>query len=127
MRIIVTSIFVQDQAKALDFYTNVLGFQIKQNVDMGEFRWVTLVSPENPDGTELLLEPNEHPAAKDFQERLYEDGIPFTMLGVSDVAQEYERLSKHGVTFTVPPSEMDGIKMAVFDDTCGNLIQIIQN
>lgn len=127
MKIIVTSLFVDDQDKALEFYTKTLGFVKKHDVPAGEFRWITLVSPDNQDGTELVLEPNDNPAAKDYQEKLVEQGIPATMFGVSDVQNEYKRLLKHGVKFTMEPTKMGDITIAVFDDTCGNLIQIIEH
>ncbi|MFZ3579167.1 VOC family protein [Virgibacillus sp. DJP39] len=126
MNIIVTSIFVQDQDKALEFYSEKLGFVKKEDVPVGEFRWITLVSPNNQDGTELLLEPNNHPAAKEYQKKIFAEGIPATMFGVADVHKEYERLVKLGVKFSTEPTEMDKITIAVFDDTCGNHIQIIQ-
>jgi len=127
MKIIVTSIFVQDQDKALDFYTETLGFVKKHDVPSGEFRWITLVSPEEQEGTELLLEPNNHPAAKEYQKKLFEEGIPITMFGVEDVQKAYDRLLKHGVKFTMGPTDAGQVTIAVFDDTCGNLIQIAQN
>jgi predicted enzyme related to lactoylglutathione lyase len=126
MKIIVTSIFIQDQDKALEFYSEKLGFVKKHDVPMGKFRWITLVSPDDHDGTELLLEPNEHPAAKEYQKKIFAEGIPATMFGVADVRKEYERLLKHGVKFTMEPTEMGEVTLAVFDDTCGNLIQIMQ-
>ncbi len=126
MKIIVTSVFVQDQDKALEFYTKMLGFVKKHDVPSGEYRWITLVSPDSQDGTELLLEPNEHPAAKEYQKKLFADGIPVTMFGVADVREEYQRLTERGVEFTMKPTEMGDITIAVFDDTCGNLIQIIE-
>ncbi|MCG7344932.1 VOC family protein [Sporosarcina sp. ACRSL] len=126
MKIIVTSLFVDDQDKALAFYSETLGFVKKHDVPAGEFRWITLVSPEAQDSTELLLEPNNHPAAKEYQERIYSDGIPATMFGVEDVQKEYERLQEKGVKFTMEPTKMGDITLAVFDDTCGNLIQIAQ-
>ena len=126
MKIIVTSIFVQNQDKALEFYSETLGFVKKHDVPAGEFRWITLVSPDNQDGTELVLEPNDNQAAKDYQKRLFEQGIPVTMFGVDDVRKEYDRLLKHGVKFTMEPTKMGNVTIAVFDDTCGNLIQIIQ-
>jgi len=92
----------------------------------GKYRWITLVSPEDQDGTELLLEPNEHPAAKEYQKKIFADGIPATMFGVADIRKEYERLKEKGVRFTMEPTEMGPVTIAVFDDTCGNLIQIIQ-
>jgi catechol 2,3-dioxygenase-like lactoylglutathione lyase family enzyme len=126
MRIYVTSVMVDDQAKALDFYANTLGFQVKHDIPMGEHRWLTLVSPQNPEGTELLLEPSEHPAAKPFKAALVEDGIPATSFMVDDIDAEYRRLSALGVSFTREPIDAGSVWMAVFDDTCGNLIQIIQ-
>lgn len=127
MKIIVTSLFVQDQEKALAFYTNTLGFIIKHDIPMGKHRWITLVSPDAQDGTELLLEPDEHPAAKEYQKRIFADGIPATMFGVADIDQEYNRLLENGVNFTMKPTKMGDITIAVFDDTCGNLIQMLQS
>jgi catechol 2,3-dioxygenase-like lactoylglutathione lyase family enzyme len=124
MRIVVTSVLVDDQAKAHRFYTDVLGFVTKTDVPVGEARWLTVVSPEDPDGTELLLEPDDHPAARPFKAALVEDGIPATSFGVDDVRAEYERLRERGVTFTQEPTQMGPTTTAVFDDTCGNLIQI---
>ena len=124
MKINVMSVMVDDQAKALRFYTEVLGFVKKTEVPVGEFLWLTVVSPEAPDGTELSLEPDEHPAARPFKEALVEDGIPFTSFAVDDVAAEHERLVSLGVQFTQPPTDMGTVTTAVFDDTCGNLIQI---
>jgi len=126
MRIVVTSVLVDDQAKALDFYTDVLGFQKKADIPMGEARWLTVVSPQDPDGTELLLEPDAHPAARPFKNALVEDGIPYTSFGVDDVNAEFRRLRDRGVRFTQEPLEMGPVTTAVFDDTCGNLIQIAQ-
>jgi catechol 2,3-dioxygenase-like lactoylglutathione lyase family enzyme len=126
MNIIVTSIFVGDQNKALEFYTNKLGFVVKHDVPSGEYRWITLVSPDHQNGTELLLEPNAHPAAKEYQEKLFADGIPVTMFGVKDIQEEYKRLKELDVRFTMEPTKMGEVTIAVFDDTCGNLIQIIQ-
>lgn len=126
MKIIVTSLFVQNQDKALKFYSETLGFVKKYDVPAGEFRWITLVSPEDQEGTELLLEPDNHPAAKAYQKKIFAEGIPATMFGVADVRKEYERLLKHGVKFTMEPTEMGEITLAIFDDTCGNLIQIMQ-
>lgn len=126
MKIIVTSIFVQDQDKALEFYTETLGFVKKQDVPVGEFRWITLVSPDEQAGTELLLEPNDHPAAKEYQKKIFADGIPATMFGVEDLNKEYNRLLGKGVKFTIEPTKMGELTIAVFDDTCGNLIQIVQ-
>ncbi|MDP5273569.1 VOC family protein [Chengkuizengella axinellae] len=126
MKIVVTSIFVQDQDKALEFYTKKLGFVKKEDVPVGEFRWLTLVSPDDLDGTEILLEPNDNPAAKDYQKKIFTDGIPATMFGVEDIYKEYKGLIAKDVRFTMEPTEMGEITMAVFDDTCGNLIQIVQ-
>jgi catechol 2,3-dioxygenase-like lactoylglutathione lyase family enzyme len=119
-----TSVLVDDQARALEFYTNTLGFVKKTDKPAGEFRWLTVVSQDARDGVELLLEPDEHPAAKVFKAALVEDGIPFTSFGVSDAAAEFERLSALGVRFTQPPMTMGPVTTAVLDDTCGNLIQI---
>jgi predicted enzyme related to lactoylglutathione lyase len=126
LEIIVTSLFVKDQDKALEFYSEKLGFVKKHDVPMGKFRWITLVSPDALDGTELLLEPNEHPAAKEYQKKIVAEGIPATMFGVADIHQEYKRLLENGVKFTMEPTKMGESTIAVFDDTCGNLIQIIQ-
>jgi catechol 2,3-dioxygenase-like lactoylglutathione lyase family enzyme len=126
MKIIVTSLFVDDQDKALNFYSETLGFVKKHDVPTGEFRWIALISPDDQDGTELLLEPNDNPAAKEYQNKLFEQGIPATMFGVSDVRKEYEVLLKHGIKFTMEPTKMGDNTIAVFDDTCGNLIQIIE-
>lgn len=125
MRIELTSVYVDDQEKALAFYTDVLGFQKKRDMPMGEHRWLTVVSPDSPEGPELVLEPDEHPAARPFKEALVADGIPFTSFGVDDVGEEYERLKGEGVRFTQEPTQMGPVTMAVFDDTCGNLIQIV--
>lgn len=124
MKISLMSLFVADQDAALAFYTGVLGFEKKTEIPMGEFRWLTVVSPENPDGTELVLEPNQHPAARTFTEALVADGIPFTSFAVDSVAAEHERLAGLGVVFTQAPLSMGPVTTAVFDDTCGNLIQI---
>jgi len=124
MRIGLTSIYVDDQDKALRFYTEVLGFVKKREIPFGEHAWLTVVSPEAPEGTELSLEPDEHPAAKPFKQALVEDGIPYTSFAVDDVAAEHERLVGLGVRFTQPPIDMGSVTTAVFDDTCGNLIQI---
>ena len=126
MKIVVTSVLVDNQDKALDFYTKVLGFVKKTEVPMGEHRWLTVVGPADPDGVELLLEPDGHPAAGPFKRALVEDGIPFTSFAVADVHAEYQRLQSAGVRFTQPPVEMGPVTTAVFDDTCGNLIQIAQ-
>ncbi len=124
MRIYLTSVFVDDQEKALAFYTDVLGFVKKTDVPMGEHRWLTVVSPENPDGPELVLEPAGHPAVGPYRSALREDGIPVASFAVDDVNAEYARLRERGVTFTQEPLAMNGVTTAVLDDTCGNLIQI---
>ena len=126
MRIVLASVMVDDQDKALRFYTDVLGFVKKHDVPLGAHRWLTVVSPEDPDGVELVLEPDEHPAAKPFKRALVEDGIPFNSFDVEDVNAEYQRLVAAGVRFTQPPVEMGPVISAVFDDTCGNLMQIAQ-
>jgi catechol 2,3-dioxygenase-like lactoylglutathione lyase family enzyme len=126
MKIVVTSVLVDDQEKALRFYTDILGFTKKADIPVGQFRWLTVVSPGDPDGVELLLEPDQHPAAGPFKRALVEDGIPFTSFGVDDVQAEFERLRLAGVHFTQPPVAMGPVTTAVFDDTCGNLIQIAQ-
>ncbi|MET0978656.1 MAG: VOC family protein [Paeniglutamicibacter terrestris] len=124
MRIHLASIFVTDQAKALEFYTTKLGFEKKTEVPMGEVSWLTVVSPEARDGVELVLEPAGHPAVGPFRDALVADGIPFTAFAVADVQAEFERLTGLGVVFTQPPTTMGPVTTAVFDDTCGNLIQI---
>jgi catechol 2,3-dioxygenase-like lactoylglutathione lyase family enzyme len=126
MKIVVTSVYVDDQDKALRFYTDVLRFVKKTEIPMGEARWLTVVGIDDPNGTELLLEPDSHPAVGPFKRALVEDGIPFTSFGVDDVQAEYERLRSAGVHFTQPPVEMGPVTTAVLDDTCGNLIQIAQ-
>lgn len=124
MRIHLSSVFVDDQDKALRFYTEVLGFVKKTEVPLGEARWLTVVSPDDPDGTELVLEPDGHPAVKPFKDALVRDGIPFTSFAVDDVRKECERLQGLDVQFTQEPVDMGPVTTAVFDDTCGNLIQI---
>ncbi|HVN11448.1 MAG TPA: VOC family protein [Kineosporiaceae bacterium] len=124
MKITIASVLVDDQEKALAFYTDVLGFRKKTDLPLGEHRWLTVVSPDSPDGVELLLEPDEHPAAKPFKAALVEDGIPFTSFGVDDVQREYERLTALGVRFTQAPTAVGPVTTAVLDDTCGNLVQI---
>lgn len=128
MKIVVTSILVDDQAKALSFYHYVLGFEPKHDVPMGKHRWITLTSPNDPNGVELLLEPDVHPAAKAYKTALKQDGIPATSFSVRDIQSEYTRLCKAGVQFTQPPTDVGPgpVTVAVFDDTCGNLIQIAQ-
>jgi catechol 2,3-dioxygenase-like lactoylglutathione lyase family enzyme len=124
VKINITSVFVDDQAKALDFYTEVLGFEKRRDIPLGEFSWMTVISPEQPDGPELLLEPSDHPAVRPFKEALVEDGIPAASFSVDDVRAEHARLQARGVVFTQGPLEMGNMVTAVFDDTCGNLIQI---
>ena len=126
MRIVLASVLVDDQDKALRFYTEVLGFVKKTDVPLGAHRWLTVVSPDDPDGVELVLEPDEHPAVRPFKRALVEDGIPFTSFSVKDVNAEYKRLVGAGVRFTQPPVDLGPVATAVFDDTCGNLIQIAQ-
>jgi predicted enzyme related to lactoylglutathione lyase len=124
MRMLISSVLVDDQEKALDFYTTKLGFIKKTDIPLGQYRWLTVVSPEDMDGHELVLEPDQHPAAKQFKAALLEDGIPSRAFACDDVERVYERLVNEGVTFTQPPTEMGPAMMAVLDDTCGNLIQI---
>jgi catechol 2,3-dioxygenase-like lactoylglutathione lyase family enzyme len=126
MKIVLTSVMVDDQEKALRFYRDILGFQPKLDIPMGEHRWLTLVSAADSDGVQLVLEPDAHPAAKPFKAALVADGIPATSFGVDDVRAEHERLSALGVVFTQPPVAMGPVTTAVFNDTCGNLIQIAQ-
>ena len=125
MRITLMSVMVDDQAKALRFYTEVLGFVTKHEIPLGAHSWITVVSPEDPDGMQVSLEPDEHPAARPFKAALVADGIPFTSFSVADVEAEHERLSALGVRFTQPPTNMGPVTTAVLDDTCGNLIQIM--
>ena len=125
MRINLASVLVDDQSKALRFYTEILGFEKKVEIPLSEHHsWLTVVSPEDPDGTQLVLEPDAHPAAKPFKNALVNDGIPFTSFAVDDVQAEFERLRELGVTFTQEPTDLGTVTTAVFDDTCGNLIQI---
>ena len=124
MRIHLAGVFVDDQQKALRFYTETLGFQLKHNIPLGEFAWITVVSPEDPEGTEFLLEPDAHPAVRPFIEALVADGIPSTSFAVDDVQAEFERLVAAGVKFVQPPTDLGPVITAVLDDTCGNLIQI---
>ena len=126
MRIHITSVFVDDQQSALRFYTDVLGFKKKTEVPLGDHSWLTVVSPQEPNGPELLLEPSSHPAVKPFKDALVDDGIPFTMFAVEDVHAEYERLRGLGVRFTQEPLDVGSAVMAVLDDTCGNLIAIAE-
>jgi len=126
MKIKLTSVFVDDQDKALKFYTESLGFVKKLDIPLGEFKWLTVVSPEEPDGVQLLLEPSDNPATQAFKKALVEQGIPLTTFFVDDIQSEYERLTGLGVKFTIPPTAMGPTTMAVFDDTCGNFIQLNQ-
>jgi catechol 2,3-dioxygenase-like lactoylglutathione lyase family enzyme len=126
MRIKLASVFVKDQEKALQFYTGTLGFVKKSDVAAGEYRWLTVVSPDEPDGAELVLEPDNNPAARTFREAIFSQGIPATMFFVDDVQKEYDRLKKMGVAFKSGPTQAGPAKIAVFEDTCGNLIQISQ-
>jgi catechol 2,3-dioxygenase-like lactoylglutathione lyase family enzyme len=124
VKIYLTNVFVDDQDKALRFYTDTLGFTTKDDVPVGVDRWITVASPEDPDGPELLLEPDTHPAVRPFKEALVADGIPAASFAVTDVAAEHKRLESRGVIFTQPPVDLGPVVTAVFDDTCGNLIQI---
>lgn len=126
MKIIVTSVLVDDQEKALRFYTEILGFIKKNDVPAGSYRWLTVVSPEGAEGVELLLEPNAFPPAQTYQKALFDAGIPATMFGIDDVRKEYERLKGLGVAFPTKPTAMGPVTIAVFEDTCGNLIQMAQ-
>ena len=124
MRIIGASVMVDDQQKALRFYTETLGFQVKHNIPLGEHAWITVVSEEAPEGAQLGLEPDAHPAARPFKKALVADGIPWTAFAVDDVKAEHERLTARGVRFVQPPTDLGTVITAVFDDSCGNLIQI---
>lgn len=126
MRIYVTSVFVDDQAKALSFYTEKLGFIVKNDIPLGDHRWLTVVSREAPEGTELLLEPSGHPAVGPYKSSLVNDGIPAASFKVDDLKKEFERLRELGVKFTLEPMDAGPVRMAVFDDTCGNLIQLVE-
>jgi predicted enzyme related to lactoylglutathione lyase len=126
MKIKLTSVFVDNQGKALKFYTEVLGFVRKSDITAGGYRWLTVVSPEEQDGTQLLLPPNDNPAAKSYQESIFKQGIPAAMFFVDDIQNEYQRLKKLGVRFTMEPTKTPGSTIIVFDDTCGNLIQVTQ-
>ena len=126
MKIYITSIFVDDHDKALTFYTQVLGFVKKNDIPLGEFKWLTVTSPEDPDGVELLLEPNDNPAAQTFQQSIFKQGIPLKSFAVENVQNEYERLTKLGVKFSMEPTQTGPVTVAIFDDTCGNLIQLVQ-
>ena len=126
MRIRLTSIMVDDQDKALKFYTEILGFRKKSDFPVGEYKWITVVSPEGPDELELALEPNANPAGKAFQEAMFAQGIPLTAFEATDIAADYARLTAQGVAFTREPTRMGPVTIAVFADTCGNLIQLYQ-
>lgn len=126
MKIYVTSLFVDDQDKAEKFYTETLGFTVKHNIPMGENRWLTVVSPEDPEGTELLLEPSDHPAVGPYRAALVADGIPAHSFQVQDLDAEWKKLSARGVRFVTGPMDAGAVLMAVFDDSCGNLIQLVQ-
>lgn len=126
LRIYLSSIFVDDQAKALEFYTNILGFETKRDLPVGEHRWLTVATRGESIGMELLLEPDEHPAAKAFKSAIKADGIPAASFLVQDLDAEFERLGAAGVTFVQPPMEAGMVRMAVLDDTCGNLVQLVQ-
>ena len=126
MRIKLTSIMVDDQAKALKFYTELFGFETKHDIPVGEFRWLTVVSPDGHDDLELSLEPNANPAGKAFQEAMFRQGIPICAFEVDDLQKEFDRLKKHGVTFTQEPTQAGPVKIAVCADTCGNLVQLYQ-
>ena len=126
MRIHLASVFVDNQQKALRFYTETLGFQLKHNIPLGDHAWITVVSEEAPEGTELVLEPDDHPAVRPFKRALVEDGIPSTSFAVDDVEAEHERLMARGVRFVQPPTDFGTVITAVFDDSCGNLIQIAE-
>ena len=126
MRIHLTSVFVDDQQKALRFYTETVGFRVKHNIPLGDHAWITVVSEEAPEGTELLLEPDGHPAVRPFRKALVEDGIPSASFAVDDVGAEHERLVAKGVRFVQPPTDLGSVITAVFDDSCGNLIQIME-
>jgi len=126
MKIYVTSVFVDDQAMALDFYTRVLGFEVKHDIPLGQHRWLTVVEKGNPDATELLLEPSAHPAVKPYREALVRDGIPAASFKVDDLSAEFDRLRGLGVAFTRAPMDAGPVRMAVLNDTCGNLIQLVE-
>ena len=126
MKIDLSSVFVDDQEKALKFYTEILGFVKKTDLPAGEYRWLTVVSPEAPDCVQLVLEPSDNPIGRTFQEAVYRQGLPVIVFGTDDVQKEYERLKRLGVTFTQEPTRSAAGTQAVFDDTCGNLIQLHQ-
>ena len=126
MKIKLTGVFVDDQDKALKFYVEVLGFIKKEDMPVGEFKWLTVVSPEGPDDIELLLEPNNNPAAKTYQQAIFDQGIPAAAFAVDDIHKEYARLKEQGVEFSMEPTESGPVILAIFNDTCGNLIQLYQ-
>jgi catechol 2,3-dioxygenase-like lactoylglutathione lyase family enzyme len=126
MKITLTSVMVDDQAKAHEFYTGTLGFVVKHDIPLGEFRWLTVVSPEGHGDVELLLEPSQHPAAKPFRKALYDGGIPAAQFTSTDIRAEHQRLAQRGVVFRQPPTPQGPVTIAVFDDTCGNFIQLVQ-
>ncbi|MEM7253573.1 MAG: VOC family protein [Pseudomonadota bacterium] len=126
MKIYITSVLVDDQAHALSFYTDILGFELKHDIPVGEHRWLTVVSKDEPNGTELLLEPSEHPAVPAFRSAIVADGIPATSFCVDDLDAEHERLTGVGVEFTQDPMDAGPVRMAILDDTCGNLIQLVE-
>lgn len=126
MKIKLTSVFVNNQEKALEFYTKVLGFVKKADISAGAYRWLTVVSPEEPNGSQLVLEPNSNPAAKSYQETIFKQGNPATMFFVDDIQKEYRRLKGLGVKFAMEPTRTPGSTITRFDDTCGNMIQITQ-
>ncbi len=126
MKITLSSVIVDDQDKALRFYTEVLGFVRKQDIPAGDFRWLTVVSSEGPDDIELVLEPNNNAAARTYQKAIYEEGIPASSFAVDDIQKEYERMTKLGVVFKTEPTKAGPVTVAMFDDTCGNLIQLHQ-
>ena len=126
MKLKVTGIYVDDQEKALRFYSDILGFQKKADVTQGPYRWLTVTSPEEPDGVELQLAPNDNPAAKAYQQAMFEQGQPAAMFYVDDIQQEYDRMKDRGAAFTMPPTKVTGSTIAMVNDTCGNLIQLTQ-
>ncbi|GAB2697880.1 methylglyoxalase [Mucilaginibacter koreensis] len=126
MKIKLSSIFVNNQIEALQFYTEKLGFVVKHNIPMGEHNWLTVTAADEPDGTELLLEPNANPAALTFQQAIYQQGIPATAFVVNDITHEYERLQALGVEFKAAPQAAGGVTIAILDDTCGNWVQLYQ-
>jgi predicted enzyme related to lactoylglutathione lyase len=126
MKIKLTSVYVDDQEKALRFYTDVLGFVKKTDVSQGPYRWLTVASPEEPGGTELQLALNDNPAAKTYQRAIFEQGQPAAMFSTDDVQADYERIKARGAEFTMPPTRVTGSTIAMLNDTCGNLIQLTQ-